>query len=622
MIAFSALSNAAAVSGASSGLCVFDLEWPWDPSCWLPHPGAACALEWHPHVQHARVLAVAGVRGTLSIYDLSQGQGLPSALATRRQLGGAADSLQWSCAHAHVLAARDMSGSIALWDVRVGETASGHGIVRFGSELPLGHDGASAVASLDDLATPVDMSTTHNRGSLSWGTGSRENELVSSQGGSLRVWDLRRLAEPVFHVREAHTGSVLSLSWRGDGCSGSGCGHGPTPNLVSCGTDGLVRLWQIGPLPYVADTAARVESASSEEACSSGMAHCISSVQSRTGVQHACCMSGNGCSGDAEMVVAVTVCEPAEAAGSGSNARGAVWEPGTATNGLQLWRLGADGTSLHAMDWVPAGRVRRVVCSAGSVLAGCEAAHASSLLSDDQSGPNEAELACLPLASIGSDHCLRLWSVHPSSGTTNLHAQVGSGSNASDALSSEPDASVDAWHGLQSDSTSIAASTPSGEVTAASADGHDKPHNLWVASLSRQWEDFQPTHLPSLHVTHGWLPDEPRGAGLSWPSIDADARAKAFEVHLLCRILLPVSPPSEAPQLTTTSPHGASSVQDVSMHWIRIGLWLPSLGLQPPSATARAYLTLEETGMRGSTEALAEGEREPRPHLLWRASLS
>jgi len=58
-------------------------------------------------------------------------------------------------------------------------------------------------------------------------------------GGKLCIWDLERLAEPVFQS-QAHASIINQV----DGCGGQAKGIGP-PELATCGRDGCVRVWDV-----------------------------------------------------------------------------------------------------------------------------------------------------------------------------------------------------------------------------------------------------------------------------------------------------------------------------------------------------------------------------------------
>uniref|UniRef100_A0A7S2QTR2 WD repeat-containing protein 92 n=1 Tax=Chlamydomonas chlamydogama TaxID=225041 RepID=A0A7S2QTR2_9CHLO len=57
--------------------------------------------------------------------------------------------------------------------------------------------------------------------------------------GKLQIWDLENTAQPVFDV-QAHASIVNAM----DGCGGPAKGYG-APEIVTCGRDGCVRVWDV-----------------------------------------------------------------------------------------------------------------------------------------------------------------------------------------------------------------------------------------------------------------------------------------------------------------------------------------------------------------------------------------
>ena len=99
VVSASASGVVAIGGGGSAAICLFDLEWPWEPSRLLPTDGRVVALEWQS-AGDARRLAAAGDLGTLSLYDPAAGSGLASSLVARRRLPAEVDALGWSCTSA------------------------------------------------------------------------------------------------------------------------------------------------------------------------------------------------------------------------------------------------------------------------------------------------------------------------------------------------------------------------------------------------------------------------------------------------------------------------------------------------------------------------------------------
>jgi WD repeat-containing protein 92 len=72
-----------------------------------------------------------------------------------------------------------------------------------------------------------------------FGTSSDSNRKLSTGNfdGHLQIWDMEKPVDPVFSV-QAHASIVNAV----DGCGGMAKGSGP-PELVTCGRDGCVRVW-------------------------------------------------------------------------------------------------------------------------------------------------------------------------------------------------------------------------------------------------------------------------------------------------------------------------------------------------------------------------------------------
>lgn len=71
-------------------------------------------------------------------------------------------------------------------------------------------------------------------------SGLAERSLATGgQSGYLQTWDLENMARPTWEVK-AHTGIVNAI----DGCGGQAKGYG-APELVTCGRDGCVRVWDV-----------------------------------------------------------------------------------------------------------------------------------------------------------------------------------------------------------------------------------------------------------------------------------------------------------------------------------------------------------------------------------------
>lgn len=57
--------------------------------------------------------------------------------------------------------------------------------------------------------------------------------------GKLHIWDMESTKAPMFET-QAHASIVNAI----DGCGGAGRGYG-APELVTCGRDGCVRVWDV-----------------------------------------------------------------------------------------------------------------------------------------------------------------------------------------------------------------------------------------------------------------------------------------------------------------------------------------------------------------------------------------
>ena len=215
------LNSAAGVAavGGPSGLCTFDLDWPWEPSQWLPHDDAVVALAWHPSTLDVLILAAAGESGAISLYDLAAAH-VGSSLAARWRISSRADALAWSSTAGHILATRSTNGVVAIWDARSLQ------------RIELGAATAPTAGAR--------LSTLASGGALAWGAASFEHALAASLGGDVRVWDVRQPRAPVVELLGAHEGCVHSLAWRPAPADSS------VSELVSCGSDGAIRLWQVG----------------------------------------------------------------------------------------------------------------------------------------------------------------------------------------------------------------------------------------------------------------------------------------------------------------------------------------------------------------------------------------
>ena len=377
--------------GGTSGLCVFDLEWPWEPHQWLPHIGAVATLAWHPALSHAFVLASADAHGTVSLYDLMSHNPLGNSLVTRRQLSLSVDSLSWSDTSPHLVAARATGGHVTLWDTRTHSS------------------GANDRIALGEPAPDAHSTSPETRGALCWGAG--EHELISSAGGGLRLWDVRRPQAPWLEQPDAHDGGVLSVGrCRPAASPGSAAAHPSHSHFLSCGCDGVLRIWStelsaaveapdVDGMQAESHPGAPVLPAS--PAPVAGGLVCIASAASATAVRDACCLSpsvarfkgGGAADGAGLAMVAVTVSDPPDASG------GTRPVPGDAggLHGLQTWYLDRTG-QLCPAEWKAAGSVRSVACTAGATGA---------------AGGVEATAGGVTIASVGLDKCLRLWDVAP-----------------------------------------------------------------------------------------------------------------------------------------------------------------------------------------------------------------
>ena len=407
-------SGDAVAVGGSKGLCVFDLEWPWEPHCWLPHDDAVLALLWHPSTRHSLIMAAVGESGNLSLYDVS-GARLANSLAARRRLPFVAKNLAWSIAMGHTLAVRSADGTVALWDSRT-DRLSGIGCADVHSQK----DSDSVPASL---------------GALTWGSeATGEHLIASSYGGCVRVWDVRQPRMPSVDF-VAHEENIHCLAWR---CASSR----DATELLSVGSDGWLRLWEwdyahsnlpsSAALHEVGCAGCGIGGSTLDEASATveplphPLVRCLTSSRSQMPIRSACGVPPplSGSDGRASDVAALTVCELVEECATRSSSPDIT----SLTYGLQLWRLTPPGVgvtaSLVANECISAGQVRSVACAAGPSLVDninltehlLGDFHFSSV-GDDQC----AQDACtsVPLLSLCSSHldsaprCLRLTTVVP-----------------------------------------------------------------------------------------------------------------------------------------------------------------------------------------------------------------
>lgn len=386
-------AHIAAVGGVA-GLCVFDLEWPWEPSGWLPHEEAVTALAWHP--SDALKLAAAGRDGSLSTYDL-EAEGIASSLTARWHLPSAsADALAWSSTTEMLVAARSTEGAVVLWDART----DGH--VTFGASAKNPAASSKAAGSSSNAAAASSKATpTSGRGALAWGESSYEHALAASCGAHLRIWDVRQPRTPLVEIADAHHGEVYSLSWL------PSILPSPSARLLSCGSDGALRLWSVGALAGPGEAGTRTEKW-----------RLLASAVSTLEVHSATCLAipsdgDTAGAGSCDEAVALMVCTAPE----GGGMRGAATD-GPALRCLQPWFLserrveptGAAGDAstaeepaderavdegdapaveLYPSEWVPAGLISAVAGAAGGAAFDC-------------SWP-----PVQPLVAVGGDRCAR-----------------------------------------------------------------------------------------------------------------------------------------------------------------------------------------------------------------------
>ncbi len=492
-----------AAVGGPSGLCTLDLEWPWEPNQWLPHDDQVVALAWHPSTLDALILAAAGESGTISLYDLGAASA-GSSLAARWRTSSAADALAWSSATGHGLATRSADGVVAIWDARSLQ------------RIELGGTAASAPEAR--------VTTLANGGALAWGAAALEHALAASRGGDVRVWDVRQPRAPVVELLGAHDGCVLSLSWR------------PAPDdldvgelLLSCGSDGAVRLWQMSGQRLSVDAPAPADAA----APSGGTL--LASATSASMVHHACCLPPSSSVGGADAAaeaIAVTVSDAPDAHGDKA-AQPLYATDGPTARGLQAWYLaraaddeaaGAVRVALCASEWVPAGMSQRVTCvtgDAGQAQRAARAAGGPSLLrSAGRAWPSEG----LSLASIGHDQCLRLWSLPPVAPrsalqalppppsasdvptATSAAASASAASASASAVDASPPPSVRSplSHVVQSACAGSPAEAPSADAPSAEVPPTDTPP---APPAPPVLPTPAPARAAPVPLSPGWLPE-------------------------------------------------------------------------------------------------------------------
>ena len=57
--------------GSTTGLCIFDVEWPWEPSRWLPSVGEVVALDWRGN-EALHPIEASAVEQGVALYDLER----------------------------------------------------------------------------------------------------------------------------------------------------------------------------------------------------------------------------------------------------------------------------------------------------------------------------------------------------------------------------------------------------------------------------------------------------------------------------------------------------------------------------------------------------------------------
>jgi WD40 repeat protein len=185
-----------AALGSTEGICVLDLNWPWEASRVLQQPdtGGCAVLQWHPQPSRGTI-ASAGRHGNLGLYDLgaqSSARALVASLQGVQQVP--VDALAWNLAAAHELAIRTSDGTVALWDVRSGVLQPVSSLMRW-----------------DNSAAPEPAAPA--TGALCWSP-RRPEKLASTEGGVVQLWDVRRPGVPLASFR-AHGERVSSLEWVG-----------------------------------------------------------------------------------------------------------------------------------------------------------------------------------------------------------------------------------------------------------------------------------------------------------------------------------------------------------------------------------------------------------------------
>ena len=68
---------------------------------------------------------------------------------------------------------------------------------------------------------------------------SDRNLATGDFSGKICIWDLEHLGKPVYQT-QAHASIINAI----DGCGGQARGYG-APELVTCGRDGAVRVWDV-----------------------------------------------------------------------------------------------------------------------------------------------------------------------------------------------------------------------------------------------------------------------------------------------------------------------------------------------------------------------------------------
>ena len=536
-------SASAVAVGSSKGLCVYDLDWPWDPSQWLPTAGRVKALEW----QHGLglVLASASGQGMVSVYDLISGNGLASSLMARRTVSTDVSALSWSSTSAHLLAARTAGGCAVVWDVRMGKS---EGLVRL--ECPSAPDSS-------------DGGSGRHEGDMCWAAGVNEHAIVASSGAALRLWDLRRPERPVGQW-DAHAGDAVL-------CVMPTC-VAPA-GLVSMGMDGVIKLWSTSTT-FDADANDPASSAAdySDPHAPPGL-RCIASAESPTPVHHAC--GRLPLADEAHEALTPLVMTICDAPSNEPVPKGPSGEP---PRGLQAWFVRPCGAStsgdvsveLTHSRWLSANGVHRLARRA-AVAGAAEAVEAvrAATADGDEADNVLARTHALAVVSVGTDSRLRLWAELPTPPPPPPRAQE-----------------VSTRH-LPASSNIDRAPAGRGAST-ASSDGDGLAAGVGgVAELSALWAARHPTHAPWLRVAALYPTSLTLECALRLPVNDHDDDEEEEGNHTSATEEPPASTTSVADADTADTPGALSGAPVGATHIACVQLHLPQHNDESPTATSQ-----------------------------------